>query len=92
MEAVTHASGDYTYLSKLVKRELSPNQWAAFLSFSYNLGRGNADNLVALINEGEFEGLKYKWLSYNKAGGKVSNVLKNRRQKEVEAFIKDVPL
>ncbi len=64
---------DYNYLQPLIKKELSPGQWAALLSFSYNLGPGNADNLVKNINAGDQWALGEQWNKYILAGG-VPNI------------------
>lgn len=75
-------NNDYNYLKPLIDRELSGNQWAALLSFSYNLGRGNADNLVPNINSGDTSALGDQWNSYVYAGGVRNSVLVNRRRVE----------
>lgn len=77
---------DYNYLSNLISVDLTPLQWAALLSFSYNLGRGNADNLVYNINRGDWDALREQWLKYVYADGVVNSVLEDRRQKELEYF------
>lgn len=82
VDMTAHLLSDYNYLSPLITRKLSVSQWAAYLSFSYNLGPGNADNLVNLINSGDDQALGEKWNEYVYAGGKVSSNLVERRQKE----------
>lgn len=73
----------YNYLKPLIKVPLNANQWAALLSFSYNLGSGNADNLVANINSGNEAALFTQWRKYVKAGGVRNQGLVNRREKEI---------
>lgn len=73
---------DYHYLSKLISRPLNGHQWAALLSFSYNLGRGNADNLVNNINSGNDAALKTQWLLYDMAGGMHDPDILERRELE----------
>lgn len=81
-DMIDHLLEDYRYLSPMITRTLSVNQWAAYLSFSYNEGPGKADNLVSLINAGDDQALGRKWREYIYAGGKVSNNLVERRGKE----------
>ena len=83
---------DYEYLSPLVKVPLTGRQWAALLSFSYNLGSGNAKKMVDLINAGSWDDLKTSWVSYVNAGGKPLKSLKDRRYYEVDQFMLDVPV
>lgn len=78
---------DYNYLQPLIKRELKPGQWAALLSFSYNLGRGNADNLVTNINSGNEVALGTQWNKYIFAGGVPNDTLIDRRAKEWEVWL-----
>lgn len=73
---------DYLYLSGLIKRNLTGNQWAALLSFSYNLGPGAADNLVTNINSGNDAALGVQWNSYVNSGGSVNPDLVDRRAAE----------
>jgi len=74
--------GDYDYLSQLIHVPLSANQWAALLSFSYNLGTGNADNLTDNINAEDNQALGEQWAKYEYAGGVVNDDLRERRAKE----------
>jgi lysozyme len=89
-DMMVHINADKDYLSKLVKIDLTSSQWAALLSFSYNLGAGNADNLVPNINARKWAALKTQWAAYNKAGGMVNSDLVARRAKEWELFSHDL--
>jgi GH24 family phage-related lysozyme (muramidase) len=89
-DAFDHVYQDYYYLKNLIKVPLTAGQWAALLSFSYNTGPGNADNLVANINAKNWSALKNQWILYNKAGGIVQDYLVKRRAYEINSFIKDV--
>jgi GH24 family phage-related lysozyme (muramidase) len=89
-DSFSHADNDYHYLKKLITVPLTGKQWAALLSFSYNLGRYSADNLVANINAQNWPALRDQWLLYNKAGGKFNQHLADRRLFEVENFLADV--
>lgn len=86
-DMIQHLQKDFSYLFPLVKRQLNPNQWAALLSFSYNLGPGNADNLLPNINSGNDAALFTQWRKYNKAGGVVNENLKQRREKEIALWL-----
>lgn len=82
-DMIAHVQKDYYYLLPLVKRPLNANQWAAFLSFSYNLGTGNADNLITNINSGDDAALFAQWMKYVYASGERNAALIVRREKEI---------
>lgn len=73
---------DILTLQGLISVPLTPNQWAALLDFSYNLGIGNAENLVANINAGDSTALQNEWLQYVYANGEISQDLVARRNAE----------
>lgn len=81
-DMVAHLMSDYATLKPRVTRSLSVSKWAALLSFSYNLGSGNAFNLVPIINSGDDTALGAKWKQYVYASGSVNSDLVERRQKE----------
>lgn len=81
-DMVAHLLADYSTLQARITRTLTVNQWAALLSFSYNLGIGNALNLVANINAGNDSALGVQWNKYVYADGKVNQDLVSRRAKE----------
>ncbi len=78
---------NYEYLLPMIARPLNINQWAALLSFAYNVGPGNADNLVTNINSGDDGALETQWKKYILAGGVVSSDLIDRRDKEWQVWI-----
>lgn len=86
-DMIAHLMSDYATLSSRITRSLNVNQWAALLSFSYNLGIGNALNLVSLINSGDIDALGDKWSRYVYAGGVVNSDLVDRRGKEWGLYI-----
>lgn len=86
-DMMKHVMQDYDYLKKLITMPLTANQWGALLSFSYNLGPGNADNLVDNINRGDYIALGEQWNKYVYAGGVINSALVGRRQREWELFI-----
>lgn len=77
-----HVEADLLYLTPMITRPLKPNQWAALLDFSYNLGPGNADNLVQNINSGDDIALGIQWNKYIYADGVVNSNLVARRARE----------
>lgn len=89
-DAYQHVQNDFDYLQELISVPLTGGQWAALLSFSYNLGPGSADNLVANINSRNWPALRSQWLLYNKAGGKYNQHLADRREYEVSNFFADL--
>lgn len=78
----TYLLNDYNILSRYVKRKLNAEQWAAYLSFSYNLGRGDAENLLDNINSGDDSALEQQWKLYINSGGVPSSDLIARRDQE----------
>jgi lysozyme len=86
IDLMQHVQSDYDYLRPLIYVPLNENQWKALLSFSYNLGPGNADNLVDNINAGNNDALGVQWNKYVKAGGVVDPDLVDRRAKEWATF------
>jgi GH24 family phage-related lysozyme (muramidase) len=81
-------NANYKYLAPLIKIKLNGNQWAALLSFSYNLGPYQADNLITNINSGNDAALFTQWRKYVYAGGVKSQGLINRREKEIALWSK----
>jgi lysozyme len=75
-------------VNKLLKVDINDNQFAALVSFAYNLGLGNLKNstLLRYINESRFKeaGPEFlKWINVNK---KPVAGLKARRAKEKDLF------
>lgn len=85
-DMVAHLLSDYATLANKITRTLNVNQWVALLSFSYNLGIGNALNLVPVINSGDDNALRIKWVKYVYAGGVVNQDLVERRDKEINLW------
>ena len=90
-EAASHIDKDYNQLKDKLKIPLSKNQWAALLSFSYNLGAKNAEKLIDIINFNNYDAIAKSWLSYNKVKDKNGRYyerkdLTNRRNKELNLF------
>lgn len=77
---------DYAALSARITRTLTVPQWTALLSFSYNLGIGNAYNLLNNINSGDDTALAAQWRKYVYANGEIDQRLVNRRDKEINLW------
>lgn len=73
-ELQAHSQDDYDYLVNLITRPLRSNQWTAYLSFAYQEGTGNADNLVDNINSGNDAALEQQWKLYNKVRDENGNL------------------
>ena len=67
---------------------ISDNQFAALVSFSFNLGLGSlrSSTLLKLINEGNLDGAALEFVKWNKAGGVVNPGILRRRQAEQALF------
>lgn len=86
-DAFQYAENDRIQLEAKIKTVLSPHQWAALLSFSYNTGIGNAVKLLTNINSENYSALRNQWLSYYYADGVPNSTLKARRQAEWNLFM-----
>lgn len=86
-DMLSHLLADYATLSNKITRQLTVSQWVGLLSFSYNLGIGNALNLVPVINSGDDQALATKWAKYIYADGVVNQNLVERRGKEWSLWV-----
>ncbi|HJR08276.1 MAG TPA: lysozyme [Pyrinomonadaceae bacterium] len=79
-------------VDSLVKVSLNDNQYAAVVSFTFNLGVGNLkqSTLLKKLNAGDFEGAAKEFAKWNKAGGKVLAGLTRRRAAEAALFLRPV--
>ena len=68
-------------------RNLNQNQFDALVSFTFNCGKGNLQNLC---RNRSLEVIGQKILLYNKAGGKTLNGLVRRRKEEQALFLTPV--
>ena len=83
---VSYLLSDYDLLKPKIHRQLSVAKWAALLSFSYNLGNDDAEELVPYINAGDDAALSEQWMRYVHAGGVVNTDLVERRKKELDLW------
>ncbi|MCD0492354.1 lysozyme [Chromobacterium violaceum] len=77
-----------TGIGQLVAVPLNANQFAALVSFSYNLGLGNlrSSTLLRLLNQGDYAGAAAQFPRWNRAGGQVVAGLTRRRLAEQALF------
>lgn len=68
---------------------LNGNQYAALVSFTYNVGPGNfiKSKLLRKLNKMDIEGAAREFLRWNRAGGQVVEALDERRHDEMELFL-----
>ena len=76
-------------VKNLVKVQLTPNQFGALVSLTYNIGAGNlsTSTLLKLLNAGKFAEAADQFPAWNKAGGKVEKGLVKRRAAERALFL-----
>jgi lysozyme len=75
-------------VEKAVKVPLNDNQFAALVSFTYNVGAGALakSTLVKKLNAGNYGAVRSELAKWNKAGGKVMKGLTRRRAAEADLF------
>lgn len=76
-------------VDSLVKVPLSPQQKAALVDFTFNLGSGNlqTSTLLKLLNAGDYAGAADQFARWNLAAGKVIPGLVTRRARERSLFL-----
>lgn len=77
-------------VSKLLKIQVTQNQFDALVDFAYNVGIGNlkSSTLLKKVNAKNFSGAALEFIKWNKAYGKVLPGLTKRRTAEKDLFIK----
>ena len=72
----------------LIKVPVTDNQFAALVSFAFNLGVNNLRNstLLKKVNARDFAGAALEFAKWNKAGGQVLKGLTRRREAEATLF------
>lgn len=73
---------------KLIKIEVTQNQFDALVSFTFNLGGGalQRSTLRQVVNRGEHSGVREQLIKWCRAGGKVSKGLLRRRNAEADLY------
>lgn len=77
-------------VASLLVRDVTDDQFAALVSFAYNVGAGNLkiSTLLRLLNAGDVAGASREFPKWNRAGGKVLDGLTRRRQAEAALFLR----
>lgn len=77
-------------VSESVIVPLNQNQFDALVSLTYNIGSGafKGSTLLKSLNKGDYLAAADQFLVWNKAGGRVSAGLVNRRKAEMKLFLK----
>jgi lysozyme len=72
----------------LVEVPVNQNQFAALVSFAYNLGEGNlrGSTLLKKLNAGDFAGASEEFMKWDSAGGRKLRGLTRRRGAEEQLF------
>lgn len=91
LEYLTHeVNKKATEIEKLIKVELNDNEFAALVSFAYNVGTGalGSSTLLKMLNaNADKTAVADQFLRWNKAGGKELPGLTRRRQAERSLFL-----
>lgn len=76
-----------------VKVKLTDNQFAALVSFTYNVGQGafRSSTLLKKLNAGDYDAVPAELKKWNKGGGKVLPGLVRRRAAEAALWLSDAP-
>lgn len=87
-----HLEGDCVAASGRVRVVINDNQFAALVSFTYNVGRGalSSSTLLKKLNSGDMQGAADQFLKWDYAGGVVVKGLTRRRQAERALFLHPV--
>lgn len=76
-------------VSQAVRVPLTDNQYAALVSFAFNVGSGalNSSTLLRRLNAGDYYGAANELLRWNRAGGRELYGLTRRREAERSLFL-----
>lgn len=88
-EILANDLGQYAAaVERAVRVPLNDNQFAALVSFTYNVGAGAfaKSTLVKKLNAGNYGAVRSELAKWNKAGGKVLKGLTRRRAAEADLF------
>lgn len=78
-------------VERLVQVDLTDNQFAAIVSFAFNVGLGalRDSTLLRKLNAGDYEGAADQLPRWNRGGGRVLAGLTRRRAAERDLFLSD---
>jgi lysozyme len=79
----------FSSVKRLVKIQLTANQYAALIDFAFNCGAGNLQisTLLRLVNRNDLISAADEFLKWNKAGGVIYRGLTRRRVAERTVFL-----
>jgi lysozyme len=79
------------HVNSRLKVPVNPNQFAALVSFCFNVGPGNFDKsgVLKAVNAGQFDLVPARLMLWNKAAGKVMRGLTRRRAEEGDLFVSE---
>jgi lysozyme len=79
---------------RFITRQLNENEYAALVSWTFNLGSGalQRSTLRHVINRGEDDRIRTEWMRWVYAGGRKFRGLIRRREAEVSLFELSPPL
>ena len=77
-------------VNRHVRIELIQHQFDALVSFAFNVGTGafKRSTLLKRVNARKFADVPAQFRRWNRAGGKVSRGLKNRREREIRLWLR----
>ena len=86
-----HINAFCSKVEKLIQVPVTDNQFAALVSFAYNLGAGalGGSTLIKKLNAKDYSGAAEEFEKWNKAGGSVLAGLTRRRQAEKALFLQN---
>ena len=75
-------------IARLIRVELTENQFSAIASLTFNIGCGRlkSSTLRAKINRGDYSGASAEFPKWRRAGGRILKGLVRRRKAERELF------
>lgn len=85
-DAMNFSMQQQQVLRNYLHKPLKDNQWAAVLSFAYNLGTGNGTKLINVINSSDLNTIKNYWLQFVNVKGVPNDDLLARRKKEFSIY------
>lgn len=76
-------------ISRLIRVDLTDNEFSALVSFTYNVGSGNlqSSTLRMKLNRGDYIGAANEFWKWRRAGGKILRGLVRRRAEEKNLFL-----
>lgn len=80
-------------VAELLKVPVNLDQFAALVSFSYNVGLGalKGSTLLKYLNQGDYSAASGEFLKWNKSNGQVLRGLTRRRESERNLFLGKTP-